>query len=447
MLKVWITLLIGWLVGLILLGFDLADPYLRLGTAYKTKAVCSEVFVAGRSADDVLKRDFARVHPVLAQAKMEVDHEAGTVTGRFAGLFAKTEAVYRPGLGCALAIDGNPDGEVLTRPRVMHAPWPVSIEPEIQALTEAARDDSERATAADIRALVVVQDGVVIAENYADGFGPDRPMQSWSMAKSVTQALTGIAIEEGLLSLDDRELMPGWEGDDPRAAISLNNLMHMADGLGFVENYSRPRADATRMLFGERDMGVFASTKPLAHEPGSHWSYSSGTTNIISTILRKAIESDGEDYHSWPYEKLFGPLGINTAVFETDAGGTFIGSSYLYMSPRDWARLGQLYLDQGTWRGRQILPEAAVAHATTSSLPENAPFYGAQWWLNRPTSDGFQRLPGLPDDAYFMGGHDGQMVIVVPSKSAVIVRLGLTRPPVDEARDVMPSIAAIVDAL
>lgn len=447
MKRLLIAIIFGFLVGGAALVAYLANPYLKSATNYKTKAVCSEVFVAGRDLDDVLNRDFARIHPVVSRANIRVDQASGVVRGNVFGVMGRAKAVHRSGYGCALAIDGRPVGDELVRPSVVSSQWPVAINNDIQMRVEAFRSDPKRAVSADIRAVIVIQDGVILAEDYAEGFGPDVPMQSWSMAKSVTQAMTAIAVDQGLLSLTDSALMPDWTGDDPRAAITVANLLHMTDGLDFVEDYADPTSDVTRMLFGSRHMGSSAATSPLAHAPGTHWAYSSGTTNILSAVLRRAIEASGQDYRRWVYENLFGPLGMTTPVFETDAGGTFIGSSYLYASPRDWARLGQLYLDDGSWNGQRVLPDGTVAYAITPSLPDEAPFYGAQWWLNKPMPDGQQRLPGLPDRAYFMGGHDGQMVIVIPSKNAVIVRLGMTRPPVDNDVDVMPGLAAIVDAL
>lgn len=447
-IAVSVALLIG--VALFVIA-ALANPYLKTATSYKTKAFCSEYFVAGRTPNDILANDFAGIHPVVSRVTVNVERRGirghGVVKGQVFGVMGRVTAEYRPGYGCALDIGGRPAGDILNHIRFKSTRWPVTIDANIQVLTEAFRSDAERTNPADIRAVVVIQDGVILAEDYADGFARNVPMQSWSMAKSVTQAMTAIAIDQGLLSLTDSALMPDWTGDDPRAAITVADLLHMTDGLSFDEDYGDPASDVMRMLYGSRNMGLAASKTSLAHTPGTHWAYSSGTTNILSTVLRRAIEVSGQDYHYWVYEHLFNPIGMRSPVFETDAGGTFIGSSYLYASPHDWARLGQLYLDDGMWNGQRVLPEGAVTYAITPALPDTAPFYGAQWWLNHPMPDGQQRLPGLPDTAYFMGGHDGQQVIVIPSKNAVIVRLGMTRPPVDDDIDVMPGLAAIVDAL
>ncbi|MEM9599722.1 MAG: serine hydrolase [Pseudomonadota bacterium] len=443
MKRVLIILFCGWLFGGLLLIGGMVDAQARTAVGYKVKAVCSEIFVAGRALDAVLERDFERIHPLMDRVGITVDPSSGHVNGSLFGVFGRSEAVHRSNLGCALSVKGSPVSPDFIRPEPVPSDWAVAIDPGIQALVETARQSE----GADIRAVVVVQEGRIVAEDYGIGFGPDRPMQSWSMAKSVTQALTMVAAELGYLSLSDRELMPGWTGDDPRADISLQNLLQMTDGLHFVEDYADPSSDVVRMLFNSRAMGASAAQSLSAHQPGTHWAYSSGTSNILSAVLRRAVEDAGETYHAWPHEVLFGALGMETAVFETDADGTFIGSSYLYASPRDWARLGQLYLNDGVWIGRRILPKSAVLAAQTPGLSGTNDFYGSHWWINTDIPDLGKRLPGLPETAYYMGGHDVQRVIVIPSKNAVIVRLGMTRPPIEDERDVGPAFAAIYDAL
>lgn len=447
MKRTFLIVLIGWTLGLIVFLAAMANAFIHVPSAYKTKAVCSEVFIADRALNDVLANDFQRIHPVMTRVEIRVDRDAQSVRGSLFGIFGRVRVDYQPGYGCSIVIDGKPFNAPVETIPVVSQPWPVNIDPTLQTLTEAARQTSKDGVSADIRALLVVQNGVIVAEDYADGFGPDVPMQSWSMAKSVTQAMTSIAIDEGLLSLRDKGLMPDWTEDDPRYDISVDNLLHMTDGLDFVEDYADPNSDVSRMLFNSRHMGLSASRSELAHAPGTHWAYSSGTSNILSAVLRRAIEDAGEDYHSWPYRRLFAPIGMTSPVFETDAGGTFIGSSYLYATARDWARLGQLYLNDGVWNGERILPEGTVDFATTAAIPGEIEFYGAQWWLNETIPGLGKRLPGLPETAYYMGGHDVQRVIVIPSKNAVIVRLGMTRPPIADEQDVGPAIAAIYDAL
>ena len=191
-----------------------------------------------------------------------------------------------------------------------------------------------------------------------------------------------------------------------------------------------------------RDMGGRAAQEPLSHPPGTQWYYSSGTSNILSKLLRQRIEKAGQDYHSFPDKELFHKIGMRGATFETDASGTFVGSSFLYATARDWARLGELYRNDGIWGNTPILPKGWVDYARTPAL-ETTLQYGAHWWLNGEQ----KRFPIMPKDIYYMGGHDGQYVIVVPSKNAVIVRLGLIRPPASFEADVLPPIEGLYAAL
>jgi len=413
----------------------------RIGVAYKAKITCSEVFVAGRNAEEVLAHDFFGIDPILERIPLQVDPDANTVSGSLYGL-GKSTAYFRPGLGCALAVDGPPSPVQVTPVNMSPETLPTVINPEVQTAAEALFNDDALAHPIVTRGVVVLQGGTVVAEYYADGFTPDTPQQSWSMAKSITHALYGIAAKDGLVTINDTHLMPDWQGEDPRAEISLDALMKMSSGLAFDEDYAGVKSDVNLMLFNRRDMGGYAASRPLLYAPKTEWAYSSGTTNILSKVLRTRLEAAGEDYHSYPQRKLFAPLGIASATFETDPDGTFVGSSYLYASPRDWAKLGQLYLQDGVWNGTQILPEGWTEYARTPAL-SNTPYYGAQWWLNQDQG----RLPGLPKTAFMMGGHDGQYVIVLPSKDAVIVRLGILRPPATFEQDLGPLIEALYKTL
>ena len=166
-------------------------------------------------------------------------------------------------------------------------------------------------------------------------------------------------------------------------------------------------------------MAGFAARQPLIKKPGKKWSYSSGTTNILSRILRHAINDD-QDYWAFPTRALFAPLGMTTAVLESDNSGTLVGSSLAWASGRDWARFGQLYLDQGRWNGKQLLPANWVQRARTASRGSKKG-YGAHWWLSRRKS-----RPDLPNNSFSAEGYQGQLLLIAPSQRAVIVRLGQT---------------------
>jgi hypothetical protein len=298
------------------------------------------------------------------------------------------------------------------------------------------------------RAVVVVYRGRLIAERYADPFTKDTPLNGWSMTKSVVNALVGVLVKEKKVSLSDSVAIPEWRGSsDPRRKITLEQLLRMSSGLQFHEDFSNLFADMTYMLLGVPDAAAYAAAKPLEAEPGTRWSYSSGTTNIIAYAMRQIVGDS--DYLEFPRRTLFDRLGMTSAVLETDAAGTFVGSSFMYATARDWARFGLLYLRDGVWSGQRILPEGWVAYTRTPA--PNAPDqqYGAHFWLRIPKGlrCGNESRP-LPADAFHAIGHEGQFITIIPSRELVLVRLGLTRYRCawDQQRFVRLLLAAIVAA-
>jgi CubicO group peptidase (beta-lactamase class C family) len=298
------------------------------------------------------------------------------------------------------------------------------------------------------RAVVVAQGGRLLAERYAPGFGPATPLPGWSMAKGVTNALVGILVGQGRLNLTDRALLPEWSSpSDPRSGITLDDLLRMRSGLAFSEVYSDPLSDVTRMLFASRDCAAYAAAKPLAVPPGSRWAYASGTTNILSRVMRLALGGGVEDALAFPARALFGPIGMSSAVFESDAGGTLVGSSFLYATARDWARLGWLYAQDGVWAGRRVLPAGWVGYSLTPTPQSPEGRYGAHWWLKLSKEFGGETAAArrIPSDAFFAMGHEGQVISVVPSAGLVAVRLGLSVHV--DAWDHAGFLAAVLDAL
>ena len=269
------------------------------------------------------------------------------------------------------------------------------------------------------RAIVIVQDGVIVGERYASGITVDTPLNGWSMTKSAMGALIGTMVGEGRLSLAGTNLLPQWS-DDARAGISLEDLLRMRSGLRFSEVYSDPLSDVTRMLFDGSDAGGFAASRPLEHAPGSVWKYSSGTSNILSLIARRTL---GEaEYLAWPRHALFDPLGMTSAVLETDATGTFVGSSYLFASARDWARFGLAHTGGGA------LPDGWARFAATPTPQAPDGKYGAHWWLKLSKELGGEtpNAAKIPAGAFHALGHEGQCVTVIPSRRLVVVRFGVS---------------------
>lgn len=459
--KTWLMLAAIAMVAIVA-GSLHAYRVARVGSGVSAEILCGAVFVSGRAPDDVRAHDLSGPGYELLRFFDQTVHRAEkSVTASVRGIAAQT-AIYREGLGCTL-IDGK--GEEALRAQVPSlalkppadavALWPegeragLTAQSEgtdraaLDAAVEAAFAEPEPARPRNTRALVVVHRGRIAAERYAPGFDASMPLIGWSMTKGALNALVGLRVEDGKMALSDRALLPEWRGEgDPRRDISLDDLLRMSSGLAFDEGYDDPLADVTVMLFARGDMAKFAADKPLLHPPGTHWSYASGTSAIVARVLRATFASE-QDYLRYPRERLFGPLGMSTAVIATDAAGTLVGSSLLYASARDFARLGLLFLQDGVWQGRRLLPEGWVNYTLTPTKGAEDGTYGAHMWLKLPQSEG-NGEPPMPDDAYYFLGHDEQVIAVVPSRDLVVVRLGLTRKggAWDPARDLAPIVHA-----
>jgi hypothetical protein len=423
-----------------------------VGTGYAAKILCSSVFLSNRDPQNVLDVDLAAVKKFQVSGK--INQEGKYATASILGL-VRQKAVYRPGLGCTILHPDTPDalaGQPLPKTTAIPAnidslPWPDGemVESELPAGVDKSKlyqaldfafAEPDPARPIRTRAVVVVYDGRIIAERYAPGFSKDTRLQGWSMTKSVTNALVGILVKQGKLDVHALAPVPEWANPaDPRHAITLDNLMRMSSGLKFLEEYEKtPNSDCNLMLFVEPDAGAYAASKPLEAQPGSKWYYSSGTANIISRIVKQTILAEPnhslQDYFNFPRVELFDKLGMSSAVLEPDASGTFVGSSFMYATARDWARFGLLFYNDGVWKGERILPEGWVKYSVTPT-PHTKPDagYGAQWWLNTGGNDRW--MPGLPTDVFSACGHEGQYVTIMPSSKLVVVRLGLTVNPAD----------------
>jgi CubicO group peptidase (beta-lactamase class C family) len=329
-------------------------------------------------------------------------------------------------------------------------PWPTREWPtgDIPREADGARlaqllDHAFADTSADdlgeTHALVVVQHGRLLLERYWKDFGATATYPSWSMAKSITQALVGILVKDGKLDIRAPADVPEWQSPgDPRRAITLDLLLRMSSGLAFREEYvaSNP-SDVIPMLFGEGkdDVAHFAASFPLEHKPGTFWSYSSGTSNIVARCVALAAGLNGaEAYDAFMRRRLFDRIGMTSAQPKFDAAGHFIGSSYCFASARDFARFGTLYLRDGIWDGERLLPEGWVdyARSPTWQQPTDSGRYGAHWWLDLAG-------PG----SFSANGYDGQFTVVVPERDMVIVRHGAT--PADRADNIKRWIKSIAE--
>jgi CubicO group peptidase (beta-lactamase class C family) len=439
-----------------------------IGAAYAAKTLCSGVFVSGRAAEAVVREDIlADNHPLLRLILPSLDEGGHKASATFLGM-ARRDAVFRPGLGCTLVIGSvTPNalassGEEVVQAAVADAPTDDRIEgndriegdarvegddrvetsdwveappgpgvdgAKLEAAVDSAYAEPDAARLRRTRALLVVHDGRLIVERYAPGFSAQTPMLGWSMTKTVTGALIGALVKAGRLSLDNHALVPQWRSTgDPRAAITLDELLRMTSGLGFTEDHGDPFEDVALMLFTRADSAAYAIDKPLVAAPGTRWQYSSGTSNILSRIIRLAVGGE-RDYLQFPRRALFERIGMRAATIEPDSSGTLVTSSYMYAPPRDWARLGQFLLQDGVWGGERILPEGWVKYMTTLTPQSNRKDFGAHLWVKVPPPFDSVRnpRPQLPADAFHAVGHEGQFVSVIPSRKLVVVRLGLSR--------------------
>lgn len=429
-----------------------------VGAGYKAKVLGSAVFVSGRRPEAVLREDVSvDKYRIMRVFRAEVDRQRREVTTSLFGLCGR-RAVFRPGLGVtltkaaqALRLEPASLPEAGPLPR---GDWPggepaqpvTGPGPLARVLERQFSEPSPRRLRR-TRAALVVQGGRLLAERYAPGFGPDMPLCGWSMTKAVLSALAGILVGEKRLALEGGSLLPQWSGPgDPRSRITLDDLLRMRSGLAFAEVYSDPLSDVTRMLFSGGAAAEFAAAKRLRAAPGAVWAYASGTTNVLSRVVRNAFARQ-EDYLAFPRQALFEPLGMSSALIEPDAAGDLVGSSFMYATARDWARFGLLYAQDGLWNGRRVLPEGWVAYSRTPTPQSPDGRYGAHWWLKLSRDFGGETdaAKRLPADAFHALGHEGQVVTVIPSLKLVAVRLGLSV--YVDAWDHAAFLAELLDAL
>ena len=434
-----------------------AQPALSVAVGHKARILCSGVFVSKRVPAAVLADLQVDDLSVLQYVNASIDTIAQTVTARALGV--ERRAVYREGLGCALELEN------LTPPRLPTSdrdpgvatgsgdsrqlpPTEGSVTRESSAQLDAvvaqAFDEPDPQHLRRTRAIVVMQAGTIVAERYASGVGPDTPLAGWSMSKSVINALVGVLVRDGWLAVNAPAPIPVWhQPGDPRGAITVDQLLRMSSGLRFEEKQDSPRSDVMRMLFGVGNIAAFVAGREIAFAPGTRWEYSNASSNILAVAIHNVLR-DRATYLEFPRRALFSPLGMSSAVLETDAAGTFIGSSYMYATARDWARFGMLYLRDGLWNSTRILPPGWIDYTRTPAPADQASRYGAHFWLEIPPEYAGAD-PRLPVPAFHAAGHEAQFVTIVPSRDVVIVRLGRTRYP--QAWDHAAFVRAVLASL
>lgn len=423
---------------------------LPLGAGFVAKYLCSSTFISQRIPEIVFQEDVAPINPISLAVDYQVKREQKSVTANSLGLFTTT-AIYREGCGCSLTIGTTEEKmrqqtfykqttDTVQTARRDDLPWPEGsqgpVDPasvgidtaKLQRTLDVAFAEPGPANPKKTRAILVVYDGRMVAERYASGFHKDMPLLGWSMSKSVTNALVGIQVKNRWLNIQAPAPVAEWQNEgNPRREITLDQLLRMSAGLEFEESYLPPD-DTTRMLYESYDFAAYAANKRLEATPETKWNYSSGTANIIARIVRQTAKKNYPEYYTFIRDKLFHKIGMYSAVMEPDASGTFVGSSYTFATPRDWARFGLLYLQDGVWQGERILPRGWVKYSTTPTPQAPRGEYGALFWLNAgsPEDPEDRRWPSAPRDAFAATGFQEQKVIIIPSKKLVLVRFGAT---------------------
>lgn len=417
---------------------------LAFAAGYKAMFTCSATFNAKKTPEQIAEDELQFTYDVYEAlfddvGAAEIDESERIVFVRYSEQMPARMAVHRGLTGCiALPVGGTeamipvlPKVELERPTRSPDLPWPtgdrlpndlpISID-EKRALDAVVQRAFDADFMGRTSAVVILKNGEIVAEQYKDGFSKDTSQRTWSVAKSIAASIIGAAVQDGLIDIKDRADLEAWSTPgDPRAAITVENLLHMSSGLN-----SDPAGNRTDEVYlGGAQIVQQATKAGLDAAPGTRWRYANNDTMLAMRALRERMEPS--DYLAYPFTALLHKIGMDNTRPETDWNGDFVLSSQVWTTARDLARLGQLYLQDGMWEGERLLPEgwsdyvAAPAPAQPwgdAEEPEDGHRgYGAQFWR-------YLDYPGVPNDTYAALGNRGQFLIIVPSEEVVIVRRG-----------------------
>ncbi len=417
-----------WILAVIVLLLTVAlylnYPKLSVLNGYSSKYIASGVFTADRDFESLDTLDNGS--GLISLADDELNKEMQSVTSSVYGLNPRT-SIYREGLGAVLLPKDYEYKPLGLKPKrnfeTINKPYPFGhLAPKDTVFSNINYKKLEEvileysADSMKTTALLVLHKDHVIAEKYMDGFDKNSVLLGWSMTKSITSTLYGILHHKGKVDVNDPAPIKEWQNDD-RRQITINNLLQMNSGLEWDEVYDKV-SDATNMLFEEADMTKSTIDNKLTGTPNQDWNYSSGTTNLLSGILRQQFSTHQEYLDFW-YTELIDKIGMHSMIVETDIKGNYVGSSYGWATARDWAKLGTLYLHKGQWNGETIFNQDWYNYAITPTNTSNGR-YGGQIWLNKGAF-----LPDVPKTMFSFNGFNGQQVFILPTKNLVVVRLGL----------------------
>ncbi len=419
-LKRIILLIVVTLILVVIINY----PKLNIISGFSAKSTSSSVFLANRTLTftDSTDNNFSPINI----ASDELNFNESYATASTLGLLTR-KAIYREGLGSVLITKGfdvnkkqlvpkrtvpndssaYPYGNALQKDTIFSTVNYNKLNTSISSIFK--KED-------ETRAVLVIYKDQIIAEKYGTGFSSDSRILGWSMTKSILSTVYGIMQYQGKLNVQDKAPVSEWQNDE-RKEITLHNLLQMNSGLEWDENYDKI-SDVTKMLFLEKDMTVMQRKKPLEGKPNESWNYSSGTTNLLSGILRQELGSQQEYLDYW-YRELIDKIGMNSMIIETDMAGHYVGSSYAWATARDWGKFGLLYAHKGNWNGTQIFAPEWVDYVAKPTPTSNGT-YGAQFWLNAQG-----KMKDVPKNMFYADGYQGQRVYILPDQELVIVRFGL----------------------
>lgn len=438
-----------WIFGIALICLIAAVyfnyPKLNLISGYASKNMASSVFIADRDIDGITLND--NNMPLIKLADTKVSNKNKSATATVYGLMPRT-AVYKEGLGAVLTnkefskhnFDIVPNR--FTKKDTLPFPYGnngvidtvldnVAYD-KLEVAFENAFKDAEQKT----RSLLVVHKSQIIGERYIDGFTKDTKILGWSMTKSILATLYGILEYQDKIDMDYKPFSDEIRIKNPKTNITLDHLLRMQSGLEWDENYFKI-SDVTRMLFLDSDMTLAQRNKKVVAPPTEIWNYSSGTTNLLSGILRDQFKSH-QEYLDFPYKELIDRIGMNSMLLETDLSGNYILSSYAWATTRDWAKFGLLYLNRGEWNGERIFSESWSDYVSKPTINSNGT-YGAHFWLNAEA-----KYADIPTDLYSVNGFQGQRIFIIPSKDLVVVRTGLKEQTDEQFNTLLKEIIASI---
>lgn len=412
-------------LAILLLTLIINYPKLNIIAGYSAKNTASSVFLGERSLSftDTTDNNFSPVN----LATNAIDKEKKTANSSVFGLLNR-KSIIREGLGSVLTLDKKDEKSNYKTPKRRKTvndtiPYPYGNGSHKDSVFESIDYKKLNETVNSIfgvrktRAVLVLYKDRIIAEKYSEGFTKNSRILGWSMTKSIMSTVFGILEHQQKINIQDKAPVESWQ-NDARKEITIHNLLQMNSGLEWDENYDEI-SDATKMLFLERDMTKVQEEKPLIGKPNETWNYSSGTSNLLSGILRDQFNNH-QSYLDFWYTNLIDKIGMNSMILESDLAGNYVASSYAWATTRDWGKFGLLYLHNGAWNGEELFTKEWVDYVTTPTPTSNGS-YGAQFWLNTE-----KQLKDVSQNMYFADGYQGQRVYILPDEDLVIVRFGLS---------------------